>query len=636
MSMTRQLWLSILVSMFIALAASLLASLFNARSYLESQLALKNRDNAAALALALSQGQADRQRVVATATALFDSGQYELVRVVDAQGRILVDKVARPEMTGAPTWFVGLLPIRSLPGQADVSSGWQPLGQVILMSRGDFAYQSLWRTALIMAGVILAAGLLGGLLASLVLRRIASPLAAVVEQARAINEHRYITMPEPRVPELRALAQAMNDTVTRLRQDFEADARRYEELRQEANCDPLTGLSNRGHFIASLDSALDVNGSPYGYLAILRLRQLGKINRRLGRQVADDVLRRMGDRVGRVAERCAGSLAGHLNGADFALLLPAACEPRPLLEELLADAGELLAGETEEYNTLYLGYGAFAAGDNAARLLSRVDAVLAAADVQGGSGLLEAPSGRVPAQEGAEDWRAMLDQALSTPGDLKLAQYPLRVGDGTARHRECPLRLRHAGTGEWLAAGRFLPLADRLGRMPALDLAALRLALAALAEDDSLDGLWLNIAGKSVADPGFHGKLLDLLTQSPQLGRRLWLEVPEAGGLARLESLRGLCRELKPLGCKLGLEHFGHQFSQVGRLYDLGLDFLKVDGSFIHDLDRHTGNQAFLAGLVEIAHRIGMQVYAEGVEREEELLMVERLGFDGASGLGVR
>jgi EAL domain-containing protein (putative c-di-GMP-specific phosphodiesterase class I)/GGDEF domain-containing protein len=538
---------------------------------------------------------------------------------------------------GAPGWFTRLLPIRSLPGRAEIASGWQPIGTLTLMSHAEFAYRSLWQTAVTMSAVILAAGLLGGLLSSLVLRRITRPMRAVLAQARAINEHRFITMPEPKVPELKELAAAMNDTVNRLRIDFDEDARRYEQMRRQANFDPLTGLANRIHFLSSLDSALDIEGSPFGALAIIRLRMLGKINRALGREVADQLLRRVGATVDEVAGRCVGSLAGRLNGADFALLLPAGCDPKPALDELILDLHGAMDSLAGDYSTLYIAYSTFAPGDDPVHLLARIDTTLAAADVNGGSSVREAPAEiSVPGPSGGEEWRATLRQALDGTDSLKLAHFPLRVRDSQKLHRECPIRLRAAETSEWLAAGRFLPIADRLGLVRELDLATLKLALAELDADDSLAGLWINLSAKSIGDPAFRQRMLELLAEHPASRDRLWLEIPESGGLARLEALRALSRDLKPLGCKLGLEHYGHRFDQIGRLYDLGLDFLKVDPSFIHGLDANPGNQAFLAGLLEIAHRIGMRVFAEGVEREEELAKALELGFDGASGAAVR
>jgi predicted signal transduction protein with EAL and GGDEF domain len=636
MSMYRQLWLSILASMLLALGASLFASLLNARSYLEAQLAMKNQDNAATLALALSQGSSNRGSVVLAVTALFNSGHYELIQVIDPNGKSLVDKVTHQSDAGAPDWFVHLLPIRSLPGRAEIASGWQPLGTLTLMSSSRFAYRSLWETALAMSAVILAAGLLGGLLASLVLRRVTQPMRAVMEQARAINDHRFISIPVPKVPEVRELAAAMNDTVNRLRIDFDEDARRYEALRQQANFDPLTGLANRAFFLASLDSALDADGSPYGALAILRLRSLGKINRNQGRDIADELLRRVGRAVAELTMSCSGTFAGRLNGADFALLLGSGCDPAPTLNELLQSLPNVVVPLAGDYSTTYIGYTLFSRGDNPTRLLARIDAALAAADAGGTSVVREAVAevaNEVATPGGGEQWRAGLRQALANPGSLSLAHYPIQVGDGRIPHRECPLRLRLVGAQEWLPAARFLPLADRIGLVQELDMATVSLALTELEVHDHLGGLWINLSAKSIADPEFRRRLLKLLRERPACRGRLHLEIPEAGGLSRLNALRELSRDLKPLQCRIGLEHYGHHFNRIGLLYDLGLDFLKVDASFILGIDSNPGNQAFLAGLCEIAHRIGMRVFAEGVERQEELDKLQALGFDGASGL---
>jgi EAL domain-containing protein (putative c-di-GMP-specific phosphodiesterase class I) len=80
------------------------------------------------------------------------------------------------------------------------------------------------------------------------------------------------------------------------------------------------------------------------------------------------------------------------------------------------------------------------------------------------------------------------------------------------------------------------------------------------------------------------------------------------------------------------LEHYGHQFSQIGSLHDLGLDFLKVDSSFVRGVDSNAGNVAFLKGLCSISHNIGLQVLAEGVATQAEWMTLISLGFDGATG----
>ena len=74
---------------------------------------------------------------------------------------------------------------------------------------------------------------------------------------------------------------------------------------------------------------------------------------------------------------------------------------------------------------------------------------------------------------------------------------------------------------------------------------------------------------------------------------------------------------------------------QKAVLHDHGLHYLKVDVSFINDVDTLAGNQAFLEGLCQIAHNIGLLVIAEGVKRPEELALLPGLGFDGATGPAV-
>lgn len=86
MSMYRQLWLAIVVSTLLAMGGSLLASLLSARGYLESQLSIKNNDNATALALSLSQSSPDPVKVDLVVASLFDRGHYALIRVTDPLG----------------------------------------------------------------------------------------------------------------------------------------------------------------------------------------------------------------------------------------------------------------------------------------------------------------------------------------------------------------------------------------------------------------------------------------------------------------------------------------------------------------------------------------------------------------------
>ncbi len=97
-----------------------------------------------------------------------------------------------------------------------------------------------------------------------------------------------------------------------------------------------------------------------------------------------------------------------------------------------------------------------------------------------------------------------------------------------------------------------------------------------------------------------------------------------------------MCKVLRSYGCQVGVEHFGRQFSQIGQLHDLGLNYIKVDASFTRRLDTNPGNQAFGKGISSIAHNMGLLVIAEGVASESEFTLLSEVGFDGATGPGVK
>lgn len=634
MSLIRQLWLAVIAITILAFTGSFILSMVSARDYLEEQLAIKNNDNAASLALSMSQMDKDPVTVELQVAALFDSGQYALIRVIDPEGKTLIEKSAPAGISEVPDWFVRLFPITSPPGSALVSSGWTRFGSIELVSHSRFAYRELWKGAFRLLLWFIFGGIVAGLLGTEILRRVRRPLDAVVGQANAIGERRFIRIEEPATPELKSLARAMNTMVMRVKAMFEEEAARLDQVRREATQDHLTGLANRDYFMNQLTSALADDDAPAGgSLIMLRLADLAGINRRGGRENADEVLRRLGTCLQGLACSHPHASAARLNGSDFALLLPGDDDPAPASDALLTLLREMKGSSLLDGERIgHIGSGVYHHGENLAALLSRVDGAIAAAECEGNLGCHCAREEDLKCVHSNADWRKLLEQAIATRS-LRLIDFPVSGNDGRLLHLECPLRLQAAENGEWLAAGSFMPVASRLAMTSELDLAAARLALDRIAV--GAPAVALNLAGESIADPSFRDKLYKLFAARKEQAARLWLEVAEAGAFQHFDAFVAFMREFRPFGCRLGIEHFGRQFDQIGRLHDIGLDYLKVDASFIRGIDQQTGNQAFLKGLCSIAHNIGLTVIAEGVSSADELSTLPLLGFDGATGPAV-
>ena len=148
MSLIRRVALLMLAVVLLALLGGVATTLLAARDTLQTQLSVKNRDNAQSLALALSQQRGDASLMEVVMSAQFDTGHYRRVVLRGADGRMLFERDAAPRAVDAPAWFAALLPLRADAGVAQVSDGWRPVGALELTSQSDYATESLWQAGL--------------------------------------------------------------------------------------------------------------------------------------------------------------------------------------------------------------------------------------------------------------------------------------------------------------------------------------------------------------------------------------------------------------------------------------------------------------------------------------------------------
>ena len=636
MSMYRQMWLAIFLSTLLALMGGLLASTLNARSYLSDQLNLKNNDNATALALALSQQNADAVMIELTVSALFDSGHYELIRVVDPLGKPIVERSAPGTGQIAPAWFVNLLPLTVAPGQAQISSGWKQIGTLTLVSTTRFAYQSLWKSVLQLTLALGLSGLVGGFLGAMTLRRLREPLQRVINQASAISERRFVTIDLPDVPELRQLAQAMNSTVSRLKDMFAEEAQRLEVLRITANYDPLTGLPNRTFFMVQLLDLLDTEEAADGHLLLVRASGFSGLNQRRGAPVANEMLKAFAQVLHEQKVQTQG-VAARIGEADFVLLLPSQVSAQEAAAKVLNALVDACSPWAEPGKpVVHIGIANLTRGQDIASLLAQAATALAAAESQGINAIRTndgANNADLPSSE--EEIAQSIGRALDQ-GQVRLASLPVLDMKGRLAHVECPLEVAFTDVADWQPVNRFMQVAEHFQLTPAVDMATLTLALDKLHKDPALVGVAITLTAASLRDEGFRERLLDMLRKKPLLARRLWLEVPEADILKHTIILPAFVADVRNAGCRIGLTQFGRHFSHSDTLHDFGLDFLKVDSSFIRGLHLNPNNQVFLKDLAAAAHKMDMQVYGEGVIDRTELGALEAAGFDGAAGPAIK
>lgn len=636
MSLIRQIWFLLLTTLLMAFVGSFVVWMVSSRGYLETQLRLKNADNAQSLALNLSQQRGDRTGMELTVAAMFDTGFYQRITLKDAAGRELFNHVADPSVTTeqAPGWFVRLIPVDSVAGLAQVSDGWRSVGSVEVVSHSAFAHAQLWLGSLKTAGWLAVLGALSGLVATVGVKGIRRPLDATVKQAQALMERRFVTVEEPRVPELARLSRAMNAVVLRLKSVFEEQSQQVEMLRQQAHCDPLTGLSRRRHFMAQLSSALtQEEGAGVGFMQLVRVMDLAGVNRSLGHRQTDALLQRLAVVLREVTAGVPGAAIGRLNGGDFALCLVGGEVPLPEPQHY-ADALRRVIAEQGVAVAVVVGGASWRRGDALQAVLAAADSSLALAESRGPFSVeVSNAHGTESVALGEDEWRRRIDEALRL-GRTQLVKYPVVDRQLRLVHHECPMRLQLELGGPFESAANWLPMAMRTGLTSRIDEVAVSLALDQILGD--LQPRGVNLSPASLLDSGFVPRLRAHVSSRPEAARLLWLEVAEVAAVERFDLVRELCEQLRPFGVRIGLEHAGDRLTRIDSLFEAGLDYIKLDASVVQGVASDQSRAAFVTGTVNMLHGLGLQVYAEGVSDPADLLALRQGGTDGVTGPAVR
>lgn len=630
MSLMRQVWLLLLGVVLLSLIGSAALSVAAMNQILQAQLQLRNGDMARALASAMSQQRGDERAMATLAAAQFEAGRYQSLVWRRADGRVAFEGKNAAAAGIAPDWFLRLTPIAAAPGVAQVSDGWRTLGSVEVLNPAADVHDELWRSGVRAAGALALLGAATGMLAWLVVRRIRRPLDQAVAQAGALVDGGFQTMAESKVPELQRLTRAMNTMVEKMRNMFEAQSAQLEALRVQAQCDALTGMPHRKQFMAQFESALKrEDGPPDAGLVLVRLRDLADLNLRMGRPTADRALMAIAKAIELYPERVQGCFAGRMNGGDFALWLPA---PNVAKETAHALAEALRISMPAFGPSIHIALGAveMPRSNPASAWFGAVDRALARAEVQANFAVeLAAPAGTGLQADGEQLWREQIGDAIKHRR-ARLVQFPVIDQYNQVQHLECPLQLMLEADGNFQSAARWLPLAVRSRLTAEVDAHVVALALEAISRDGQ--ARCVNIAPASLLDSGFTLRLRELVFQSPQAARKLGLEVAEPAAINSFDLLYELGRQLRPLGVKLGIEHAGSGLSQVERLYQAGLDYVKLDASVVQGVASDAARAAFVRGLVIMLRSLALKVYAEGVNDAMDVQALWDCDVDGITG----
>jgi diguanylate cyclase (GGDEF)-like protein len=412
-------------------------------------------------------------------------------------------------------------------------------------------------------------------------------------------------------------------------------------LGHQANHDALTGLPNRKYLEQHLSELITGSaGKRSRSMAVLflDLDRFKLINDTLGHKVGDLLLVEVAGRL----QSClrSGDLLARMGGDEFIVVLPR-CNRRPTAESV---ASRMIGSISRPFNiqgqrfVIGASIGLVSCpsdGTDAVTLLKHADAAMYKAK-QAGRGTFRWFTGDVDVDNQLRADTEMDIRAALERGQFEVCYQPVvSLEHGSILAAEALLRWEHPEKG-MISPSLFIPIAEEIGMIGQIGDYVLRAACAQTMawgeEGIHLSHVGVNVSTRQVHDASWLDSVIAALSGTGIDARCLSLELTESDFAADYESMREALQKVQELGISLAIDDFGMGQSSLNRLKEFPVTHLKIDGSFVRDIEHDKSGCALVRSIVEMAHGQGIKVTAEWVETESQMEILRSIGCDFAQG----
>lgn len=411
----------------------------------------------------------------------------------------------------------------------------------------------------------------------------------------------------------------------------------YREIAHARSHDELTGLFNRRSFEGAVAQSLSANVRPAFFMA--HIDQFSLINGHAGPVAGDACLRQLASQLRQQLPDSA--YLARVGGVEFAAVLPDCGEVRA------ADLAEALRAAVEQQGfawdgqqhglTLSIGVVGAAQRHDVSNLFCDLQAACNAAKESGRNRVhcfnMAADDTRI----GLQAIAARVDDIVERDSlSLRVQQIaPAAAGSLELPHYELLLVMQNE-----LLLQDFIAAAERYSRMTKVDRWVLRRIFSELERHPQLwahcSSLSINLSGSSLNDDKLLGFIESLFERYAVDPRNICFELTETAAVANLAKTADLVRHLQRAGCTFAIDDFGVGFSSFDYLKRLPVDYVKIDGSFVKEIERSSSDLAMVRSINEVAHALGRRTIAEYVETPSIRTRLAEMGVDYVQGFGVQ
>ncbi len=418
------------------------------------------------------------------------------------------------------------------------------------------------------------------------------------------------------------------------------------ELRENAEKDYLTEIYNRRYFLKELDRVVENirRGSPREFsLLYIDLDNFKYVNDTLGHHAGDKMLKEVTEIL--LNRHRKSDLLARLGGDEFALLIYDASKDQvmqtaeayrqQLADYVFKDQGKVVQTGCSVGVTLF-GQTVITREE----LLMQADIACHVAKRSGKNRVhLYEPDDKQDVAVMSEDmgWARRIRSAIESNRFILVSQPIVSLNEGSASYHEILLRMC-GDEGEIIPPAGFISAAERFGLMRSVDRWVIKMAIKLLSQQLKTQPdthFSINLSAESIGDASMLDVITAALHEHTVPTTAVSFEITETVAIANLGKAQKFLQQLRALGCRTALDDFGVGYSSFAYLKDLPVDSVKIDGSFVRDIQHDEVQRAMVHAMNEVAHAMGKKTIAEYVDSEGCIAVLREIGVDYAQGFYV-
>ncbi|MFA6759770.1 MAG: LapD/MoxY N-terminal periplasmic domain-containing protein [Sulfuricurvum sp.] len=628
MTLFRQFALMLFTLISAMLFVVSLLNFASARDSAKDRLYDDAKNSATTLSLSLGSVKGDVGAMSVMINANFDSGNYELIRLVDVDGKILSQKLDESKDSSTPLWFSSLVDIKAPHAFANVSSGWIQVGILEVVSNASSIEQELYKnfkeiTLFFALTLSLSLALLYA-----TLKFMLRPMDTIKEQVKGVLENKFILQKDlPKTLELRDIVISINTMVFRLKAIFEQSAMELKELKEREYVDKDTGLKNKTYFISKLPQYLkDDASSSLGSNIFMDLRGVIDANNKLGRVAVNGLISKLIESFKKHSSHLLDSMIIRVSGVEFSIFLPRIemQEAEDIAKKIQKESFEIIKSFDLEERDFYLSFGIYeyASCNSVSEFLSACDDSLSQAHFFDSKIYAQRASQTVEIM-GKNEWRQTIVDSIESDRFKFSFWNVVDLSTKKIKHKIITTKLS-IDEEKSFSYAQFMSHALQLGLAYELYTHLLIKLF-----KSKLDSEWeyaFRLPYEFISSRSSYEFLLDLLSSG--VDKKITFELPDRYLRGDSKYITKTVDLLHAHGVGVGVYEFIADSDGFEYLHAHSLSYIKMDPHFILSQQR-----ASLSALKSLTRSLGIDIIAFSVNSDKLRLELEALGIENIQGV---